>query len=180
MTRLPISLTTLTASLALAACSAKAPLTAPPPPVSYAEAILYDGQGVKSGRVTLTPRGETLAGTIEVKTGLTPGAHGMHIHAVGQCTLPDFASAGPHLNPGGHQHGTANPMGPHAGDLPALQVGADGTAQAAFVANTTLEQLFDADGAAFVVHAAPDDMKTDPSGNSGARILCGVLYAKQG
>lgn len=166
-------------SLALAGCGAKAPPGAPPPPVTYAEAVLYDGTGALSGKVTLTPKGDMLAGTINIIAGLKAGEHGMHIHAVGQCVLPDFASAGPHLNPTGMKHGTENPEGPHMGDLPILTANADGTASMSFEAHTNLKALFDADGASFVIHADADDMKTDPSGNSGGRILCGVLYRKQ-
>ena len=91
-----------------------------------------------------------------------------------------FTTAGGHLNPDSKQHGLENPMGAHQGDLPEIIVAADGTGHATFPARTTLDTLFDADGAAFVVHAAADDNKTDPTGNSGARILCGVLERMAG
>lgn len=139
-----------------------------------AQARLVDGAGKEAGRVTLTVTGDMLTGVVDA-SGLTPGAHAMHIHAVGKCEGPTFMSAAPHLNPDAKQHGRANPLGPHQGDLPELTAGADGKAHATFAAHTTLAALFDADGAAFIVHAAADDNKTDPSGNSGARILCGVL-----
>ncbi|BAK66233.1 superoxide dismutase [Cu-Zn] [Sphingobium sp. SYK-6] len=171
---------TAIALLALAACAQKAPPGAPPPPVPYAEAILYDNTGLPMGKVTLLPQGEALAGSITVRGGLTPGNHGMHIHTIGECKLPDFTSAGPHLNPTSAQHGTQNPAGPHQGDLPMLTADARGEASLKFTAHTSLTALFDLDGASFVVHADPDDMKTDPTGNSGARVLCGVLYRKQG
>jgi Cu-Zn family superoxide dismutase len=99
----------------------------------------------------------------------------MHIHSVGKCETPDFKTAGGHLNPTMKQHGVDNPMGSHQGDLPELSIGADGSGHGVFTAHTSLAALFDADGASFVVHAAADDNKTDPSGNSGARVLCGVL-----
>jgi Cu-Zn family superoxide dismutase len=139
-----------------------------------AEAKLYDGEGHEAGYVVLTPQGDNLAGVIDVH-GFAPGLHGMHIHAVGKCEGPDFKSAGGHLNPDMKQHGFENPMGAHQGDLPELSVTPAGTGHGVFTAHTTLPAIFDADGGSFVVHAAPDDNKTDPSGNSGARMLCGVL-----
>jgi Cu-Zn family superoxide dismutase len=99
---------------------------------------------------------------------------------VGKCEPPDFASAAGHFNPEGKKHGLLSPQGPHAGDLPNLPVAADGTGQLNYVARgVTLGSgsgsLFDADGTAVVIHAGPDDHKTDPAGNSGARIACGVI-----
>ena len=111
--------------------------------------------------------------------GLPPGPHGFHVHTTGKCDAPGFTTAGGHLNPMGKMHGTDNPMGSHLGDLPNLIVRADGTAslsrRLSGDAATLTSALFDADGTAIVVHAGPDDYKTDPSGNSGARIACGVL-----
>ncbi len=112
--------------------------------------------------------------------GIAPGKHGTHIHAVGKCDPAGFMSAGGHFNPEGKKHGLKNPAGPHAGDLPSLEVAADGTGRLEFVAKlVTLgpgpNSLFDADGSAVVVHANPDDDVTDPTGNSGGRIACGVL-----
>ena len=108
------------------------------------------------------------------------GTYGAHVHAVGRCDGPDFTTAGPHWNPTGQQHGKNNPQGMHKGDLPNLFVGADGRGvleinlPAAWVAGGNAP-LLDADGAAVVVHERADDYRTDPSGNSGARIACGVL-----
>jgi Cu-Zn family superoxide dismutase len=105
----------------------------------------------------------------------------VHLHQTGRCDAPDFASAGPHWNPTSHQHGRLNPQGPHLGDLPNLQVAANGSGRIDFVvpvpAGTAAgaNPLLDADGTALVIHAAADDLWTDPSGNSGARIACGVL-----
>ncbi|MES2989593.1 MAG: superoxide dismutase family protein [Pseudomonadota bacterium] len=114
---------------------------------------------------------------VEVK-GMAEGVHGVHIHAVGKCEAPDFASAAGHWNPTTHQHGKENPAGPHMGDLPNLQLDKNGRDQITFtLKGTTLASMLDADGAALVVHAGPDDYKTDPSGNSGGRIACGVFQA---
>lgn len=112
--------------------------------------------------------------------GIAPGQHGIHLHAVGKCEPPDFTSAAGHFNPEGKKHGLLSPQGPHAGDLPNLDVAADGTGQLNYlVRGVTLGSgpgsLFDADGTAVVIHAGPDDYKTDPAGNSGARIACGVI-----
>ena len=119
---------------------------------------------------------------VEVEAGgLRPGTYGAHIHAAGTCNPPDFASAGPHWNPTGRQHGAENPQGKHLGDLPNLQVDAQGRGLLIFaVENASLyggaNPLLDADGASIVIHARPDDYRTDPSGNSGDRIACGVIH----
>jgi Cu-Zn family superoxide dismutase len=95
---------------------------------------------------------------------------------VGQCEAPSFESAGAHLNPAARQHGLENPAGAHAGDLPNLTVSAAGEGRVDLTtARTMMTELLDADGTAIVVHAAADDQRTDPSGNSGARIACGVV-----
>jgi Cu-Zn family superoxide dismutase len=164
--------------LTLAALAAM--LALPPATPAFAQAgnslvaPLQNGEGKVMGQVTLRSGIDGLAGKIEVK-GLTPGAHGMHVHAVGKCGGDGFSAAGGHLNPTGKAHGLENPMGAHMGDLPTLQVGEDGKATAYFTVKGKIGDLLDIDGAAFVVHAGPDDQKTDPSGNSGARVLCGVF-----
>lgn len=112
--------------------------------------------------------------------GISPGKHGIHLHAVGKCEPPEFTTAGAHFNPEGKKHGLRNPEGPHAGDLPNLDVAPDGTGQLHYVARrVTLgagaASLFDADGTAVVVHANADDEFTDPTGNSGGRVACGVI-----
>ncbi len=137
-------------------------------------AYLQDAQGKSVGKVTLVGTPNGLSGTVEVK-GLPPGEHGMHIHTVGKCSGTAFADAGAHLNPDGKQHGLDNPMGSHMGDLPVLKVGVDGKAKQYVLIKSTFKDLLDTDGSAFVVHASTDDQKTDPSGNSGARIACGVF-----
>lgn len=141
-------------------------------PLAWAK--LLDAQGREAGKVKLMAGAHGLDGSVEV-TGVSPGPHGIHLHTTGKCDGPDFTTAGGHLNPDNKKHGLQNPQGPHQGDLPDLIVGPDGKGQVSFMAHTTAETLFDADGTAFVVHATADDGKTDPSGNSGARILCGVL-----
>lgn len=116
-------------------------------------------------------------------SGLPHGVHGLHVHSIGRCEPPDFASAGPHWNPQGRKHGTNNPQGPHAGDLSNVDVAANGVLSATvtlpgislFALPGTPGALIDADGAALVLHADADDYVTDPSGNSGARIACAVI-----
>ena len=113
-------------------------------------------------------------------TSLPPGDHGIHIHTVGKCEGPMFTTAGGHLNPDMKMHGKDNPMGPHAGDLLNITVDAKGKAKATLVASGVTfgpgpNSLFHDGGTALVIHAAADDYKTDPAGNSGARIACGVI-----
>ena len=109
-------------------------------------------------------------------SALPHGLHGVHVHAVGRCDPPDFASAGPHWNPAGKKHGMNNPAGPHAGDLPNVEVAANGVLSATVtVADASMASLVDADGAALVIHANADDYVTDPSGNSGTRIACAII-----
>jgi Cu-Zn family superoxide dismutase len=112
--------------------------------------------------------------------GLPPGLHGIHIHAVGKCEAPDFATAGGHFNPGNKKHGLKSNDGPHAGDLPNLYVTKSGsgrfeTLDERITLSSGINTVFDPDGGALVIHAAADDNTTDPSGNSGDRIACGVL-----
>ena len=137
-------------------------------------AYLSDAKGKNVGKVTLVGTPNGLSGTIEAKA-LPPGEHGIHIHTVGKCSGDAFADAGGHLNPDHKQHGLSNPMGAHMGDLPVLKIDADGSAKQYFLIKATFRDLFDVDGSAFVIHASTDDQITDPSGNSGARIACGVF-----
>ena len=149
-----------------------------------AVADLKNTAGQSVGVAQLTQAGNVVRIVVEAR-GLPPGPHGVHVHAVGKCDPPDFNSAGGHFNPLNKQHGALNPQGSHAGDLPNLTVAPDGNGRM----ETTTERLtlgsgpasvWDADGSALVVHASPDDFKTDPTGNSGGRIACGVLVKPPG
>ncbi|MFN3515871.1 MAG: superoxide dismutase family protein [Novosphingobium sp.] len=167
---LPLAL----ATTMLGGCTTTADL----PAVKLATATLKQGNGLPAGTAVLTAAGDTVTLAVAV-AGLGAGDRGMHLHMVGRCDGPDFASAGGHLNPGGRQHGVHNPAGSHLGDLPNLTIGSDGTGSAtATLPGTRAEleaALFDADGTAIIIHAAADDYKTDPAGNSGPRVVCGVL-----
>lgn len=143
-----------------------------------AVAELKTAEGKDAGHATVREVKGGLRLTVDA-TGLPEGQHGIHVHTVGKCDAPDFATAGGHWNPTGRQHGTMNPMGPHEGDLPNLAVGKNGRGVLGVnLPGATMDGLIDADGGAIVVHAKVDDMKTDPSGNSGGRIACGVFVAK--
>jgi Cu-Zn family superoxide dismutase len=140
-----------------------------------AQAMLSDAHGKPVGTATFTAVDGGTKITVNV-TGLKPGKHGFHLHAVGKCDPPDFKTAGAHYNPTGKKHGMENPEGPHAGDLPNLDVGADGKGTATDTAKgVKLADLVAGQGTTLVIHADPDDEKTDPAGNSGARIACGVV-----
>ena len=156
---------------------ARGPEGVPLPPPA-ATATLIDSSGARVGVATFSRVNGGARLGVSV-SGLTPGPHGIHIHEQGVCTRPDFTSAGAHLNPASRQHGLENPAGPHAGDLPNLLVEADGSADTIFAVSPDLldaaEGLFRAGGTAVVVHAERDDQHTDPSGDSGARVACGVV-----
>lgn len=131
------------------------------------------GQSIGSVRAWQTPGGVSFRLNA---SGLPPGVHGIHVHPIGRCDPPDFASAGTHWNPGGKQHGLNNPNGPHAGDMPNVTVAANGVLQETVVLpHATLAELLDSDGAAILIHANADDYVSQPSGNSGPKIACAVL-----
>ena len=166
-----------TAVAALAALALGSTSVAQQPQSASAE--LRDANAEVVGTVTFVEEADGVRITVEA-TNLPPGVHGLHIHEVGQCS-PDFAAAGGHYNPLEREHGLDNPNGPHAGDLPNLEVAEDGTGNQEVVNNIiTLSAgsatLFDADGSAVIVHADPDD-GSQPSGNAGARIACGIVTA---
>ncbi|MEH3048519.1 superoxide dismutase family protein [Sphingomonas adhaesiva] len=167
------------AALSLAACNDEGKMAtgAPVAGAPSATASLMTATGAAVGRATATEVAGGVRFTIDA-SGMPPGTHGAHVHMVGRCDAPDFASAGGHWNPTAMKHGTMNPQGPHQGDLPNLVIGNDGRGTiAATIPGATMAGLMDADGAAMVVHAQADDLKTDPSGNSGGRIACGVFQA---
>lgn len=166
---------------ALSACAA-GPLAAPEAVNASspsASSDLRSPSGAVMARATATQVGDSIRVRVEA-VGMPPGTYGAHVHTTGRCDPPDFASAGPHWNPTGQQHGKNNPRGMHKGDLPNLMVGTDGrgsfefTIPRASISGGAMRML-DADGAALVVHQSADDYRTDPSGNSGGRIACGVL-----
>lgn len=154
--------------------------TAERPPEAWAE--LRNAQGESVGSAVLRDEGRQVRIVVHAR-GLTPGPHGIHVHAVGRCEPPTFASAGDHLNPAGKKHGLENPEGPHGGDLPNAEADASGnleylTATDRLTLRPGPNSIFDADGSAVVVHARADDQRTDPAGNAGDRILCGQVVAR--
>ena len=151
-------------------------------PGSRARAELKDKDGKVVAMAMLNERPGGVLVRVEAK-GLTPGLHGVHVHAVGKCDGPAFTSAGGHFNPAGKKHGLKSPDGPHAGDLPNMLVAKDGAGRfEALTDAITLRagalSVFDADGSAIVVHAGADDNTTDPAGNSGDRVACGIIVAQ--
>ena len=155
----------------------------PGPAQASATATLVDAAGRAVGTAYFT---EYAQGGVNIHvrvSGLTPGQHGIHVHAVGiadPTTDPPFASAGGHFNPLGLEHGLNNPNGAHAGDLPNLTIDSAGngvlnTSSSRFTLKPGDNTLFDADGSALIIHAAPDDQVTNPTGNSGGRVAGGVI-----
>ena len=171
----------LAALLILSAC-AYTPPEAPPLDRSEAAATplsLLDANGRERARAEIDDEPDGLLVSLEAR-GLTPGTYAAHVHTVGRCDPPGFESAGPHWNPTGAAHGRENPRGAHLGDLPNLLVGTDRRGSIEYrIAGASLRggsnPVVDADGAALIVHANPDDYRTDPSGNAGARLACAVI-----
>ena len=166
--------------LPLAACTPMQ--TSKPVAVNtLALAELARADGSSAGVATLSNRSDGLWLSVTAR-GVAQGSYGIHLHAVGKCDAPDFTTAGPHWNPSQKQHGFDNPMGTHAGDIRNLVVIVGGAgAMEVKLAGAQFEGpsgLFDADGVALVIHEKADDYKTDPSGNSGKRLICGV-FTKQ-
>ncbi|MDO7844456.1 superoxide dismutase family protein [Sphingomonas immobilis] len=176
--RIAIIGTALAATLALGACKEDGMQTgAPLAEGARATAMLRTADGADVGRATATEVAGGLRFTIDAM-GIAPGTHGAHVHTTGKCDGPDFASAGGHWNPTGMMHGSMNPKGPHEGDMPNLVIGADGKGTIGVtIPGATMAGLLDADGSALVIHAKPDDLMTDPSGNSGGRVACGIFAA---
>lgn len=165
----------LTLSMILTGCAAAGTIA----DRATATADIRDAQGRSVATATLVQDDDGVEIAI-LATALPPGVHGIHLHTTGTCTPPDFTSAGGHFAPSDRRHGFENPDGPHAGDLPNIDVASNGTGAFALEnERVTLTpgpaSLFDADGTAIVIHAGPDDYRTDPAGDSGARIACGVV-----
>jgi superoxide dismutase, Cu-Zn family len=164
--------------IALAATALLAGCATTTPAGDSASATLANPGGRVVGRASVIQEGGDARVRIEVE-GLSAGSYAAHIHRTGRCEGPTFDSAGPHWNPAERQHGFDNPAGSHGGDLPNLAVGADGRGTLSFTIRSASLRgnagMLDADGAALMLHAQADDYRTDPSGNSGARIACGVL-----
>ena len=138
-----------------------------------------DGRTVGEARLRQTTNGVLVHLAL---TDAPSGIHALHLHTVGRCDAPSFESAGEHFNPSGAGHGFDAAKGPHAGDLPNLHVPPSGDLEVEMLAaHATLARgpasLLDADGSALVLHASPDDYTSDPAGNAGARVACGVLAA---
>lgn len=160
----------LLAILALACGKTPEPGTAEPGQ-RVASAFLIDDAGLRAGVATFTAADSGMNVTISTG-GLTPGPHGIHIHENGDCKTPDFMTAGSHFNPSGRQHGLENPEGPHDGDMPNLVVKDNGTADTTLPLRTGLIRP---DSQALIIHETADDQHTDPAGNSGRRLYCGVI-----
>jgi superoxide dismutase, Cu-Zn family len=141
---------------------------------------LSDAKGKDVGTATLTDTDKGVKIDLDVK-GLAPGDHAIHVHEAGKCDAPDFKSAGGHFNPDKKHHGMDSKDGPHAGDMPNFKVDDKGNAKTSVVApNVNLKDkdahsVFTDAGTALVIHEKADDGKTDPAGNAGARIACGVI-----
>ena len=144
-----------------------------------AKATMKDANGKEVGQVALvqTPQGVLVKLSLK---GAVPGEHAFHVHAVGKCE-PPFTSAGGHFNPAARKHGLEAAEGAHAGDMPNLHIPGSGELVIE-IANPMISlakgapnSVFDADGSALVIHAGADDYKSDPTGNAGDRIACGVI-----
>ena len=167
-------------SIWFAASLGAALLAGPALAADKASAVLKDAQGAEVGKATLTTTPSGVLIGLDL-TALPAGDHAFHIHAVGKCEPPKFESAGPHFNPDTTKHGLMNPEGPHAGDMPNLHVPSGGALNVEVLnASVTLDKgkpnsVFDADGSTVIIHAGKDDYKSDPTGDAGGRIACGVI-----
>ena len=166
--------------LILGACSSP---SGPPFKGLAAQADLINSSGYKIGEATFAENTDGPGVVMHLQAwDLPPGVYAMHIHNSGMCDVPDFQTAGGHFNPYGRKHGMKNPDGPHAGDLPNLVVPANGKVDILVtIPEVTLRDgvasLLGPRGTSVVIHANPDDERTDPGGNSGARMACGVIRA---
>jgi len=177
LTKRMFSSTAMAGLLLVAACGA---MVGAEKERQSATAEIKDGKDQVVGQAKFKAAGAGVEMSVKL-TNLSPGVHAIHLHAVGKCDAPDFKTAGGHFNPANKKHGTENPEGHHAGDLPNLTVGPNGESvfsssiPEVTLAGTGPNSLFHEGGPSVVVHEQPDDMKTDPAGNAGARIACGVI-----
>ncbi|MCB2060944.1 MAG: superoxide dismutase family protein [Novosphingobium sp.] len=167
----------LSAGALLSSCTT----TSEPADSSLATAALLSADGSAKGTARLHLIGDAVNLTVDA-SGLPAGPHGTHLHTTGNCTPPDFKSAGGHLNPAGHQHGLENPQGSHLGDLPNMTIGEDGMGSLTIRLQGSWAELepilFDSDGTAVVIHAGADDYSSQPSGDAGDRVACAVIEAR--
>ena len=150
-------------------------LVSPASAAETAKAVLQNPDGKEVGTVTLTavPSGVLLDADL---TGLPEGTHAFHIHGTGKCEAPDFKPAGGHFNPEEDQHGLMNPAGPHAGDMPNIHVPENGKLHIEVLNQmVSLPGLLTGEGTAIVLHEKGDDYVSDPAGDAGPRIACGVI-----
>ncbi len=174
-----LKLPALLAAAALFGCTRGTVVQNPSTPgVAHAKLSDASGQPVGSATLTQTPHGVLISAQLH---NIPPGVHAFHIHTVGECT-PPFTSAGGHFNPASREHGIENAAGMHAGDMPNITVPASGTVEFQVLNTITSLQdgpnrILDDDGASLMVHATADDYESDPAGNAGARIACGVITA---